>query len=77
MLGFTLQEEYDAVLQIRVGAAQRVISNTVVTYGAERPVLLKALGAHATWETLIPAVFDVPSAQFEAGWQRYLHSTIQ
>lgn len=78
LLGFTSQEEYDAVLQIRVGVAQSVIAYAVATYGQERlPVLLKALGAHTTWKTLIPAVFGVPAAQFEAGWQAYLRSTIQ
>lgn len=77
LLGFTSQEEYDEVLRIRVGAAQRVIAYAVATYGQDRlPVLLKALGVHTTWKALIPTVFGVSAAQFEAGWQRYLRSTM-
>lgn len=41
--------------------------------GRERlPRLVTDLGQYESWETLIPAVYDVSSAEFEAGWQAYL-----
>lgn len=50
-----------------------VIEYAVVTYGRERlPALLAGLGQYDSWETLLPAVYGVSSAEFEAGWQRYL-----
>lgn len=43
------------------------------SYGREKlPALLAALGNHREWETLSPAVFGVPSAEFAAGWREYL-----
>lgn len=45
----------------------------VTTYGREHlPALVAGLGQHKTWDTLIPAVFGVSSAEFAAGWQAYL-----
>ena len=41
------------------------------------PVLLAALGEHTSWQTLIPAIFDVSAAEFEAGWQAYLAERYQ
>lgn len=42
-------------------------------YGRERlPALLRGLGEHETWDTLIPAVFSVSAGEFEAGWQAYV-----
>jgi hypothetical protein len=49
----------------------------VATYGRERlPVLVASLGQQNSWETLLPAVFGVSVAEFEAGWQAYLAITL-
>jgi hypothetical protein len=54
-------------------ALATLIDYAVTTYGHERlPVLVAGLGQYDTWETLLPAVFDVSPATFEAGWQAYL-----
>lgn len=43
------------------------------TYGAERvPLLLAAVPEHERAETLIQAVFGLPLAEFESGWQDFL-----
>ena len=43
------------------------------TYGAEEvPRLLSAIPAHATADTLIPALFGVSLAEFEQGWRLFL-----
>jgi hypothetical protein len=66
-----------------IGALEHAFGNTVMTetlieyvvagYGREQlPVLMEALGQHASLETLIPAVFGVSTAEFEASWQAYL-----
>jgi hypothetical protein len=34
--------------------------------------LVTALGEYQSVETLVPALFGVPAADFEAGWQAYL-----
>jgi hypothetical protein len=50
-----------------------MVEYTVATYGRERlPVLVASLGQYESWETLIPAVYGVSPAEFEAGWQAYL-----
>jgi hypothetical protein len=50
-----------------------LIEYVVATYGrAALPRLVTALGEHAGWHTLIPAVFGVSAAEFEAGWHAYL-----
>jgi hypothetical protein len=50
-----------------------VIDYVVATYGRERlPHFVAALGEHASWQTLIPALFGVSDVEFEAGWQAYL-----
>ncbi len=57
----------------QVVALATLIEYAVVTYGRERlPVLVAGLSQHNTWETLLPAVFGVPPAEFEVGWQTYL-----
>jgi hypothetical protein len=57
----------------RIVALATVVDYAVATYGRDHlPRLLAALGEHASWQTLIPAVFDVSAAEFEAGWQAYL-----
>jgi len=54
-------------------ALSTLVDYAVVTYGRERlPLLLGNLGQFDTWETLIPAVYGVSAAEFEAGWQEYL-----
>lgn len=54
---------------------ETVVDYAVITYGRERlPILLTALDHHHTWETLIPAVFNVSAGEFERGWQAYLRA---
>lgn len=54
-------------------ALATLIDYAVVIYGHERlPALMVGLGQYETWDTLLPAVFGVPTNEFEAGWQVYL-----
>lgn len=54
-------------------ALASLLEYAVVTYGRERlPILLASLGQHVNWETLLPAVYGVSAAEFEAAWQTYL-----
>lgn len=54
-------------------ALATLIEYTGTTYGRDRlPALLAGLGQYDRWDTLLPAVFGVSAAEFEAGWQRYL-----
>ncbi|HMN28184.1 MAG TPA: hypothetical protein PKE45_08520 [Caldilineaceae bacterium] len=54
-------------------ALATLIEYAVATYGRERlPALVVSLGQYDRWETLIPAVYGVSAAEFEAGWQAYL-----
>jgi hypothetical protein len=54
-------------------ALATLLEYAAAAYGPERIALLVAsLDEHATWETLVPAVFGVSAAEFEAGWQTYL-----
>ncbi|MCE7986388.1 MAG: hypothetical protein DYG89_34890 [Caldilinea sp. CFX5] len=54
-------------------ALATVIEYAVATYGREcLPALLAGLGQYDSWETLLPTVYGVSSAEFEAGWQGYL-----
>jgi hypothetical protein len=54
-------------------AAATLIEYAVATYGREHlPALVASLSQHNNWETLIPAVYGVSAADFEAGWQAYL-----
>jgi hypothetical protein len=60
-------------------ALATLIEYAVATYGRERlPMLMAGLGQYESWETLLPAVFGVSAAEFEAGWQMYLtaHYTV-
>lgn len=58
---------------IRAKAAETFIDFVVVTYGRERlPALLRGLSLHSSWDTLIPDVFGVSRAEFEARWQRFV-----
>lgn len=50
-----------------------LIGYAVTTYGRERlPALVAGLGQYDTWDTLLPAVYGVSAAEFEADWQAYL-----
>jgi hypothetical protein len=54
-------------------ALATLIEYAAVTYGRDRlPVLVAGLGQYDSWETLLPAVFGVSPAEFEAGWQAHL-----
>jgi hypothetical protein len=54
-------------------ALATLIEYAVAAYGRERlPGLMAGLGQHERWGTLIPAVFGVSAAEFEAGWQAHL-----
>ncbi|HRW09319.1 MAG TPA: hypothetical protein P5121_29665, partial [Caldilineaceae bacterium] len=58
-------------------AMAMLIEYAVATYGRDRlPLLVKNLRHHASWETLLPAVYDVSPAAFESGWQEH-SSTLQ
>lgn len=54
-------------------ALATLIEYTVAAYGRERlPALVAGLGQYDSWDTLIPAIYGVSPADFEAGWQAYL-----
>lgn len=54
-------------------ALATLIEYAVATYGRDQlPVLVASLGQSRSWETLIPAVYEVSAAEFEAGWQAYV-----
>jgi hypothetical protein len=54
-------------------ALATVMEYAAKAYGPEHiPLLVAALNHHAHAETLIPAVFGVSAAAFEAGWHSYL-----
>jgi hypothetical protein len=54
-------------------ALATLIEYAVATYGRERlPALVAGLGHYERWETLIPVVYGVSAAEFEAGWRAYL-----
>ena len=74
--------EEDAVVADGMGQANHrgqtvalatLIEYAVATYGRKRlPALVAGLGQYESWATLIPAVYGVSPAEFEAGWQAYL-----
>jgi hypothetical protein len=50
-----------------------LLDYAAATYGREYlPLLMANFGKYESWERLIPAVFGITAAQFEAGWQAYL-----
>jgi hypothetical protein len=54
-------------------ALATVVEYAAAAYGPERiPLFVASLNRHASWETLVPAVFGVSLEEFEAGWQAYL-----
>ncbi|MEZ4731005.1 MAG: hypothetical protein R3E79_28120 [Caldilineaceae bacterium] len=57
----------------RTVALATLIEYAVAAYGRERlPALVAGLGQHESWATLLPAVYGVSAAEFEAGWRAYL-----
>jgi hypothetical protein len=56
-------------------ALATMVEYAAAAYGPERILALVAsLPHYAGWDTLIPAVFGVPAAAFEAGWQAHLEA---
>ncbi len=56
-----------------VVAMETLIEYVVATYGRESlPRLIAALGDHPSWNSLIPAVYDISADEFEAAWQSHL-----
>jgi hypothetical protein len=54
-------------------ALATVVEYAVAVYGRDHlPALVAGLGHHESWETLIPAVYGLSTAEFEAGWQAFL-----
>lgn len=54
-------------------ALATLVEYAVETYGlASLPALVAGLGDADSWDTLLPAVFGVSTAEFETGWQTYL-----
>jgi hypothetical protein len=54
-------------------ALATLVEYAVATYGREHlPALVAGLGHYESWDMLLPAVFGVSAAAFEAGWQAYL-----
>jgi hypothetical protein len=50
-----------------------VLEYATSTFGAGKlPVLLAALPKYESWDTLVPAVFGLPLAEFESGWRAFL-----
>jgi hypothetical protein len=54
-------------------ALATLVEYAAAAYGRQRiPLLVASMHRYATWESLLPAVFGVPAAEFEAGWLAYL-----
>jgi hypothetical protein len=54
-------------------ALATLLEYAVAAYGRERlPALVAGLGQYENWDMLLPAVYGVSPAEFEAGWQAYL-----
>lgn len=65
----------NADLSTVVGLAT-VLEYAAATYGPESIAkLIDYIPYRSSWETLIPTVFGVPLAEFEAGWQAYMHES--
>jgi hypothetical protein len=55
------------------GAVSAFMDYAIHAYGPARlPALIDGMQRYASWATLIPAVYGVSAADFEAGWQKYL-----
>lgn len=58
---------------IHDGMAAAFVEYAVATYGRERlPALIAGMRRYGSWEELIPAVYGVSAAEFEAEWQGWL-----
>lgn len=72
----TLPSEYESkwqIVNIASNVADPLVEYILQAYGyAQIPVLLDAFATHSTWETLIPAVFDMTASEFEDNWHAYL-----
>lgn len=72
------ENDPEAYSRLWTGQAQNVALALLIQYAAEQygrqtiPSLLAALKDHTSWQTLIPAVFGVSPAEFEAGWEAWL-----
>ena len=54
-------------------AAAVFVDYAVATYSrGHLPALLDGMRRYSTWESDIPAVYGVSTAEFEASWQAYL-----
>jgi len=54
-------------------AVATVLDYVDKTYGrASVPHLVAGWGSAATWDDLTPALFGLPAAEFERGWQQFL-----
>ena len=59
--------------QWRTLALESIVDYVVTQYGRDRlPEFVEALSVHNSWSTLIPALYNVSVAEFEAGWNRHL-----
>jgi hypothetical protein len=58
---------------VKVVAMASVVDYVVTTY--DRALLARwvaALGDHTSWDSLVPEIFGISAADFEAGWLAYL-----
>ena len=62
---------------VRQFTAETAIAYGLETYGAERlPLLVRGFTQHQGWDALIPGVFGVELAAYEAGWNAYLDAAL-
>jgi hypothetical protein len=56
-----------------IGQCETLIEYVAANYGREKlPLFIAALGEHDSTESLIPALFGVAPAEFQAGWHAYV-----
>ncbi|MBV7327776.1 hypothetical protein KFU94_05855 [Chloroflexi bacterium TSY] len=59
---------------VRLKATETVIDYVVSQYGQEQiGSLFHGFTQYDDWEELIPAAFNIPADEFEAGWQNYVN----
>jgi hypothetical protein len=60
------------------GVAPALVEYAMYAYGRDRiPALIEGMNRYDSWEELIPAVYGVSAADFEAGWQEWLTATVR
>lgn len=60
--------------QWRTLALDSIVDYVVAQYGRERlPEFIQALSLHHSWNTLVPALYNVSVDDFERGWNEHLH----